>query len=282
MAELYRQKVTTLAQALEHPETRTEASEALRGLDRRHRPDAEAEGEPQNRAERESGGDARARPYKCEEVARNRRPLAASSRWLRGRDLNPRPLGYEPNELPDCSTPRQPTDRNTPCRCAQGSHRRQEPGTIQQQLDSRRFVIRQASTPRRTHDRRSRRLDRVPGTPVPLPARHTPAFHRPRSRQWHAAGSDCPARAPRSPRSSTAAGGRARCRPTRPRPALETRPRRSRSDSSLRRRREKALVTAGATVRTDPRRQLRTPAVRCRCGASAPGIAARTSGTGRA
>ena len=27
-------------------------------------------------------------------------------RWLRGRDLNPRPLGYEPNELPDCSTPR--------------------------------------------------------------------------------------------------------------------------------------------------------------------------------
>ena len=35
--------------------------------------------------------------------------------WLRGRDLNPRPLGYEPNELPDCSTPRQvlggPTSR---------------------------------------------------------------------------------------------------------------------------------------------------------------------------
>src|SRR3979490_2545990 len=28
-------------------------------------------------------------------------------KWLRGRDLNPRPLGYEPNELPDCSTPRQ-------------------------------------------------------------------------------------------------------------------------------------------------------------------------------
>ena len=32
MADLYRQNVTTLAQALEHPETRTEASEALRGL----------------------------------------------------------------------------------------------------------------------------------------------------------------------------------------------------------------------------------------------------------
>jgi hypothetical protein len=32
MAELYGQKVTTLAQALEHPETRMEATEALRGL----------------------------------------------------------------------------------------------------------------------------------------------------------------------------------------------------------------------------------------------------------
>jgi len=31
MADLYRQKVTAPAQALEHPETRTEASEALRG-----------------------------------------------------------------------------------------------------------------------------------------------------------------------------------------------------------------------------------------------------------
>ena len=32
MADLYRQKVTALAQALEQPETRTEASQALRGL----------------------------------------------------------------------------------------------------------------------------------------------------------------------------------------------------------------------------------------------------------
>ena len=57
MAELYRQKVTTLAQALEHPETRTEATEALRGLIDAIvlTPDA---GRTSNRAEGESGGDA--------------------------------------------------------------------------------------------------------------------------------------------------------------------------------------------------------------------------------
>src|SRR5437868_3453695 len=33
--------------------------------------------------------------------------LASQGRnWLRGRDLNPRPSGYEPDELPGCSTPR--------------------------------------------------------------------------------------------------------------------------------------------------------------------------------
>ena len=29
----------------------------------------------------------------------------ATRNWLRGRDLNPRPSGYEPDELPGCSTP---------------------------------------------------------------------------------------------------------------------------------------------------------------------------------
>jgi hypothetical protein len=31
--------------------------------------------------------------------------LVIGKGWLRGVDLNHRPLGYEPNELPGCSTP---------------------------------------------------------------------------------------------------------------------------------------------------------------------------------
>ncbi len=34
-------------------------------------------------------------------------PALSTRIWLRGLDLNQRPSGYEPDELPDCSTPRE-------------------------------------------------------------------------------------------------------------------------------------------------------------------------------
>src|SRR5215510_10599108 len=46
--------------------------------------------------------------------------------WLRGLDLNQRPLGYEPNELPDCSTPRCRLDDTA----GSGSCQPERPGAI--------------------------------------------------------------------------------------------------------------------------------------------------------
>ena len=76
MADLYRQKVTALAQALEHPETRTEASEALRGLI-----DAIVLTPDQGELQIELKGNLAAMlgaAIQFEEVARNGRPPAPS------------------------------------------------------------------------------------------------------------------------------------------------------------------------------------------------------------
>jgi hypothetical protein len=42
--------------------------------------------------------------------------LVSNPIWLRGVDLNHRPLGYEPNELPDCSTPQFDHSNHAECR----------------------------------------------------------------------------------------------------------------------------------------------------------------------
>src|SRR5205814_3017950 len=62
-------------------------------------------------------------------------------KWLRGRDLNPRPLGYEPNELPDCSTPRQ-VKPNLQNPCGIGLVIRLKPNRTIFQIRSRKSAIR--------------------------------------------------------------------------------------------------------------------------------------------
>src|SRR4051794_784484 len=74
--------------------------------------------------------------------------------WWRGRDLNPRPSGYEPDELPDCSTPRR-SDQPT-----SGSGRTQ---TALRSRGNPRFVRMGASSARwRANLARSRRAQAEP------------------------------------------------------------------------------------------------------------------------
>ncbi len=46
-------------------------------------------------------------PLRETEEPSRRRALTCDFLWWRGEDLNLRPSGYEPDELPDCSTPRR-------------------------------------------------------------------------------------------------------------------------------------------------------------------------------
>ncbi len=62
--------------------------------------------------------DARSKAPRCVEFRVRRenattRRVVAFSLWWRERDSNPRPPGYEPDELPDCSTSR--TDNRSSC-----------------------------------------------------------------------------------------------------------------------------------------------------------------------
>ena len=74
-----------------------------------------------------------------------RGPLRSSERapdlgkWWRGWDLNPRPSGYEPDELPDCSTPRRGHQLSTAPRApsAGGSVAPQRGGCAQQLAERR-------------------------------------------------------------------------------------------------------------------------------------------------
>jgi hypothetical protein len=61
--------------------------------------------------------------------------LEVSPKWLRGLDLNQRPLGYEPNELPDCSTPHLDSNNHG----GQGQTRRSPSETTVEGTDSRNF-----------------------------------------------------------------------------------------------------------------------------------------------
>src|SRR5688572_4666339 len=95
MARMYSAKVTELAKALQEPESRSEATEALRGLVDAIVLTPDGGGDV---LQIELRGNLAAMLGATVQTKRSPKSddLSLQVSWLRGRDLNPRPLGYEP------------------------------------------------------------------------------------------------------------------------------------------------------------------------------------------
>ncbi len=83
-------------------------------------------------------------------------------RWWRGRDLNPRPSGYEPDELPNCSTPRRAADATAapPVSASRSADLHRDPGLPLGDLPEDPDPAVEVPAPQdRQHDRRAERSE---------------------------------------------------------------------------------------------------------------------------